>query len=237
MFLLAIDTTTQVCSVALGDEEKLWGEYTLNLKNTHSQKLMPLLVSLFHETKIDKNMLQGIAVTTGPGSFTGIRIGMATAMGLAQGWRKPLVGVMTLDALAEVGAYYPILICPLLDARKGQVYTALYRGGKGKARMLEPASANFDDDLLVHLQSYEEKILFPGDPLEKTREKFKAYLGERYLEFPSSLLSNRASLVLKKGIQNWKEQDPVSPYALRPYYLRLPEAERRMAERKKGEQQ
>ncbi len=237
MLLLAIDTTTTVCSVALGDEEKIWGEYSLNLKRTHSQQLMPIIVSLFHETRIEKEMLQGIAVTIGPGSFTGIRIGMATAMGLAQGLGISLVGVMTLDALAEAGACYPVLICPLLDARKDQVYTALYRGGEVKTRMVEPASAFFADDLLRRLEAYEEKILFLGDPLEKIREKFKLSLGQKYLELPYSLSTNRASLVLRKGIRNWNEKGVESLYALRPFYLRLPEAERRLEKRMEGEQE
>ena len=90
MLLLAIDTTTNVCSVALGEKDKLWAEITLNTKKTHSQRLMPAIQTLLRDAGVDKRQLQGIAVAIGPGSFTGIRIGMATVQGLSWVWASPL---------------------------------------------------------------------------------------------------------------------------------------------------
>ena len=166
MLLLAIDTTTRVCSVALGDHEKILAEYQLNVKNTHSQRLMPLIVSLFRDSGADKSRLEGVALSIGPGSFTGIRIGMATAKGLCQGLNIPAVGVMTLDALAEACTFFSGLICPILDARKNQVYTALYRGAAGDPEMLQPAAALSIDELGHRLAEYEDEVIFLGDAVE-----------------------------------------------------------------------
>jgi tRNA threonylcarbamoyladenosine biosynthesis protein TsaB len=232
LLLLAIDTTTRVCSVALGDHEKIWAEYQLNGKNTHSQRLMPLIVSLFRDSGIDKSRLEGVALTIGPGSFTGIRIGMATAKGLCQGLNIPAVGVMTLDALAEACTFFPGLICPILDARKNQVYTALYRGAAGDPEMLQPAAALSIDELGHKLAAYEDEVIFLGDAVESYGGALRQILGQRYREMPLPSRLNRAALVLQKGIKLWQEKGPVSPYALKPLYIRLPEAERRLQERK-----
>lgn len=232
MLLLAIDTTTRVCSVALGDHEKILAEYQLNVKNTHSQRLMPLIVSLFRDSGADKSRLEGVALSIGPGSFTGIRIGMATAKGLCQGLNIPAVGVMTLDALAEACTFFSGLICPILDARKNQVYTALYRGAAGDPEMLQPAAALSIDELGHRLAEYEDEVIFLGDAVESYGGALRQILGQRYREMPLPSRFNRAALVLQKGIKIWQEKGPVSPYALKPLYIRLPEAERRLQERK-----
>lgn len=234
MLLLALDTTTRVCTVALGDQQKIWGEYLLNIKNTHSERLMPLIVSLLRDSGVSKEQLGGVALSIGPGSFTGIRIGMATAQGLCQGLNIPAVGVMTLDALAEACSFFPGLICPLLDARKNQLYTALYRGGAEDPEMLQPAAALSLEELGNMLASYKEEVIFLGDAVEKFRGELKQILGERYREMPLSSCFNRAALVLQKGIKIWQEKGPDSLYALKPFYLRLPEAERRLLEKKRG---
>ena len=232
MLLLAIDTTTRVCSVALGDHEKILAEYQLNVKNTHSQRLMPLIVSLFRDSGADKSRLEGVALSIGPGSFTGIRIGMATAKGLCQGLNIPAVGVMTLDALAEACTFFSGLICPILDAQKNQVYTALYRGAAGDPEMLQPAAALSIDELGHRLAEYEDEVIFLGDAVESYGGALRQILGQRYREMPLPSRLNRAALVLQKGIKIWQEKGPVSPYALKPLYIRLPEAERRLQERK-----
>jgi tRNA threonylcarbamoyladenosine biosynthesis protein TsaB len=218
--------------VALGDQEKILAEYHLNVKNTHSQRLMPLIVSLFRDSGIDKSRLEGVALTIGPGSFTGIRIGMATAKGLCQGLNIPAVGVMTLDALAEACTFFPGLICPILDARKNQVYTALYRGAAGDPEMLQPAAALSIDELGHKLAAYEDEVIFLGDAVESYGGALRQILGQRYREMPLPSRLNRAALVLQKGIKLWQEKGPVSPYVLKPLYIRLPEAERRLQERK-----
>ena len=228
MLLLALDTTTKVCSAALGDGERIWAEYLLNTGNTHSKHLMPLLISLLKDAGVHKSQLQGVAVSVGPGSFTGIRIGMATAKGLSQGLNIPVVGVMTLDALAEACVFHRGLICPLLNARKNQVYTALYRGWPDGPEMVEETAALSLEELCRKLDAYQEDIIFLGDYPEKVGAFLRDALGERCREMPYSSRLSRASLVLQKGAKIWKEGGSISPYALKPFYVRLPEAERKM---------
>lgn len=234
MLFLALDTTTASCSVALGEEDRLLGEYLLNIRKTHSQRLMPLIISLLRDCDLERTQLEGIAVATGPGSFTGIRIGMATARGLAQALAIPLVGVNTLEALAGAGACFPTLVCPLLDARRGQVYTAVYRGGGPYLEEVVPPQAILLQDLGVKLLSLGEAVVFLGDNLPFFRRQLEPLLGKLYREVPSFASVNRASLVLQRGFVNWREKGPAPLYALEPAYLRLPEAQRRLLERQKG---
>lgn len=232
MLLLAVDTTTMVCSVALGDEKSLWAEYSLNIKKTHSQRLMPQIINLFQDSGVDKKDINGIAVTIGPGSFTGIRIGMATALGLSQGLGVPVVGVKTLDALAWSGVCFQGLICPVLDARKDQAYFALYRGGEDVPVEVEPADAAGLDVLCRMLFRYQEPVLFLGDGMERFRLELRTAVGSRYREVPFTCRLNRASLVLQQGLRIWHEKGPAPAYALSPYYIRTSEAERRIQEKK-----
>src|SRR5690554_6663319 len=130
MPILAIDTTTAVCSAALADEGQLLAEVTTNIPRTHSQRLMPLVDSLFQETGLTPQDLDLLAVTRGPGSFTGLRIGIATIKGLGLALDIPVVGASSLQVLAHNfgGEAY---VCPVLNARRDQVYTALFEtGGK-----------------------------------------------------------------------------------------------------------
>ncbi|MGI6308643.1 MAG: tRNA (adenosine(37)-N6)-threonylcarbamoyltransferase complex dimerization subunit type 1 TsaB [Dethiobacteria bacterium] len=234
MLLLALDTATRVCSVALGDGRKILAEYLLNVKRTHSQDLLPLIVSLLKNSGTHKSQLKGLAVNIGPGSFTGIRIGIATAKGFCQGLNIPAVGVMALDALAEAYAFCPALICPILDARRNQLYTALYRGGGDELEVLQPAAALSLQELLAIFARYDEDIIFLGDALDSFRGELSSALGKRYKETPVPFRQNRASLILQKGIKIWREKGGLAPDALKPFYLRLPEAERRLREKRQG---
>ncbi|HHU75951.1 MAG TPA: tRNA (adenosine(37)-N6)-threonylcarbamoyltransferase complex dimerization subunit type 1 TsaB [Firmicutes bacterium] len=237
MLLLAIDTTTTVCSVALGEKDKLWAEITTNTKKTHSQRLMPAVQALLREAGVDKKQLQGIVVAHGPGSFTGIRIGMATAQGLAQGLDIPMAGVMTLDALAEGCAFASGLICPLLDARREQVYTCFYRGGTRGPQAMGPPEALSLDELITKAKDFGDDVIFTGDALGLFRKKLRAALGTSYSEAPFASRLNRAALVLQKGHRDWEKVGPVPAYELKPFYIRLPEAERRLREQRRGQKE
>ncbi len=234
MLLLGLDTSTTVCSVAVGEEGKLLAEYLLNIQKTHSQRLMPLIISLLKDSDVQRTQLEGIAVAAGPGSFTGIRIGMATARGLAQGLGIPLIGVNTLEALAGIGASYPSLLCPLLDARREQVYTAVYRGGGSNLEEVEPPQALSLVELARLLKSHGEKVLFLGDNLPAFRKVLEPALPEQYGEMPLAASLNRASSVLQRAFMTWHRDGPTPLYALKPFYLRLPEAQRRLLEKQKG---
>ena len=230
MLMLALDTTTNVCSIALGGLDRLRAEMILNTKKTHSQVLMPSLQALLKDAGIDKKQLEGIAVAIGPGSFTGIRIGLATAQGLAQGLNIPLTGVITLDALAEGCGFFPVVICPLLDARRGEVYTCFYRGGpEGPVSLAAPAAIAIDE-VAARADSYSEPVIFTGDSPDIFRGKLQEVLGERYLEAPFASRLNRAALVLQKALRGQGAKAGNRP-PVSPFYLRLPEAERRLSER------
>ncbi len=127
MIILSIDSSTPVAGIAVADGERLLGEVMLNTKNTHSEKLMPLIKQLLGELEMTMQDVDVVAAMQGPGSFTGLRIGMATAKGLVQGAGKKLIAVPTLDCLAYNLVHYPGVICPVMNAQKKQVYTALYR--------------------------------------------------------------------------------------------------------------
>ncbi|NPV92571.1 MAG: tRNA (adenosine(37)-N6)-threonylcarbamoyltransferase complex dimerization subunit type 1 TsaB [Firmicutes bacterium] len=126
MRILGIDSSTLVAGIAVVDETRVILEGFLQTRKMHSERLLPLIDTWLRQAELDLAELDGIAVTIGPGSFTGLRIGIATAKGLAQGAGKPLAGVPTLDAMALNLAGCSGLICPILDARKGEVYTAIY---------------------------------------------------------------------------------------------------------------
>ena len=165
LLILGIDTITLACSVALLQDGVLLAEFTLNVKKTHSERLMPLVEKLLQESGVEREQLQAIAVAAGPGSFTGIRIGVATARALAQGLAIPAVGISTLEALAEGITAPGALVCPLLDARRNQVYTALYRRETALAGGLElliPAAAVYLPPFLERLRQYGEPVIFTG---------------------------------------------------------------------------
>ncbi|MGB4125250.1 MAG: tRNA (adenosine(37)-N6)-threonylcarbamoyltransferase complex dimerization subunit type 1 TsaB, partial [Dethiobacteria bacterium] len=168
LLILGIDTTTLACSVALLDDEALLAEFTLNIRKTHSERLMPLIDALLKESSIEREQLQAVAVAAGPGSFTGIRIGVSTARALAQGLAIPAVGVSTLQALAEAVPSPGALICPLLDARRNELYSALYRREPAPPRSLElliPPAAVELGPFTERLKRYGEPIIFVGEGL------------------------------------------------------------------------
>ncbi len=255
MLILALDTATRVCSTALIDSSdgRLIAEYTQNIKKTHSQRLMPLIDNLIQDTSTSKCDLFAVAVAAGPGSFTGLRIGVSTARGLAQGLGVPAVGVSTLEALAyNLATVKGDLICPILDARRDQVYTALFRfhhriseDGEGdtfrnaaaksvldevKLEVLQDPGAMSINELMQILDRFKEPVYFPGDGIFKYKTYLYEQLGERFREVPSMLALNRASSVASCALRKIKlSADPIedfSFYHLQPQYLRLPEAER-----------
>lgn len=236
MLLLGIDTSTLVCSVALARENRIIGEFSLQNKKTHSQRLMPLIDSVVDSCDLSPRDLEGVAVTNGPGSFTGIRIGVSTARGLAQALRIPLVGIPTLDVLAYQFPYAAGLVCPLLDARRGEVYTAVYRSSEGKLERISDYMAVSLQKLLDYLkQEPEEKIIFLGDALEKYRDILQETLGSRACFAPPSLRVNRGALVAQLGLERiCPHRDRGNYLNLKPFYLRRSEAEVKWEERQKG---
>ena len=157
MLTLAIDTATKVCTVALCQGQELLAEYTINMGMTHSEGLLPQLEQLLQRTGVEKKEIELVAVSMGPGSFTGLRIGLATAEAMAYAWGCCLHGVDTLKALAYNIQLECVVLSPVLDAQKGNFYQALYEWREGQLVELAPVA-------VVNTQQALERIALQGSP-------------------------------------------------------------------------
>jgi tRNA threonylcarbamoyladenosine biosynthesis protein TsaB len=221
MKILAIETSTRVGSVAIVEDESLIAEYTLNVVSTHSERLLPAIDQVLKDSKLTIHEIEGFAVSLGPGSFTGLRIGISTAKGLAFTTTKRVVGLPTLDGMAHNIGYSHLLICPMLDARKGEVYTALFKGdGKGRLQKLTPDLALKPDDLLKKIN---EPVIFLGDGAALYRDKL--IVGRDNLFAPSYLNQPRASVLGKLGLDKFRQGQILKEEEVKPIYCRAPEAE------------
>ena len=163
MKILGLDSSGIVASVAIVEEDNLIAEYTVNYKKTHSQTLLPMLDELAKMTELDMDTIDAIAVAAGPGSFTGLRIGSATAKGLGLALKKPLVEIPTVDALAYNLYDAKALICPIMDARRSQVYTGIYRFEDHKLVTVEAQMAVPMMEMIDKLNERGEEVIFLGD--------------------------------------------------------------------------
>lgn len=195
MKLLALDTSSITTTVALLDGDRIMGEYSLNYRKDHSEKLMPMVEELLKGCKVKPREIDVFAVSLGPGSFTGLRIGIATMATMAQALGKKVVGVPTLKALAYNLYNIDGLICPIIDAQRDSVYTALYKWIDGEmVELMDQQIINIDD--LVHiLKEKKEKIYFVGDGLERFSQNLKDGLHRQFLIPPSKLIIPSASSV------------------------------------------
>jgi tRNA threonylcarbamoyladenosine biosynthesis protein TsaB len=228
MWTLAIDTSTKTASVALLQNSEVIIEIFTNLGTNHSTVLMPIVENLCNISGVKVGEMDLYVCTIGPGSFTGIRTGISTVKGFAIATGKPVVGVSTLDALALNLAASRITVCPMLDARKNQVYTALYRmKGNNVSEKILPERAT---DIKDFLQCVDEEVIFLGDGAEKyegiIREEFpgKAYFT---IGMQNCVRASMAGLLGENKFRNGEGIDPVS---LMPRYLRRSEAELKMTE-------
>ena len=232
MRVLAIESAALVASVALVDEKSTLVEYTLNTKLTHSQTLLPLIDEMFRQTGLAGADLDAIAVSAGPGSFTGLRIGAATAKALGTAWQKPLVAVPTLDALAQGlwGCRY--LICPIMDARRDQVYTALYRFTEaGRPEGIREAQAVGIEDLTDSLMQEGLPVLFTGDGVPVFQDVIREKMQDLARFAPPHMSRQRAAAVGSLGLEMLQEGITVEAERFAPFYLRVSQAERERAER------
>ncbi|MBU5676718.1 tRNA (adenosine(37)-N6)-threonylcarbamoyltransferase complex dimerization subunit type 1 TsaB [Alkaliphilus sp. MSJ-5] len=231
MKLLALDTSSMTATVALLDDDKLIGEYTLNHKKNHSQKLMPMIEELINSCDLTPKDIDVFAVSLGPGSFTGLRIGIATITTMAQALNKIVVGVPTLEALAFNLFNTQGLVCPIIDAQRDLVYTGLYQWIDGHMIEVIEQQVLHIDELIYRLKEEEEKIIFVGDALEKFHDILKHNLREQFNVPPRRFLIPSASSVgeaAKVKIQNGLVSD------MTPIYMRKSAAEVQYEERMKG---
>lgn len=231
MRVLAIDTATATGSVALVSGTKLVGEYILNIKATHSERLLPALERVMADAGWTRDEVDGIAVATGPGSFTGLRIGVSTAKTLAYCWKKPLVGITVLEALAWQVGFAASRVCSLVDARRQEVYGCLY----DTVGLPRPLVDYWAGPLREFLQTpaFREggDICFVGDGAEAYCEIISENMGNRVIKPAGNSLQLRASSVALAGSHRLQAGERDDPLTLRPFYLRLSEAERRLQAR------
>jgi tRNA threonylcarbamoyladenosine biosynthesis protein TsaB len=226
MKVLAIDTSSLVASVALVDDDRLVAEYTINHKKTHSEKLMPVIDRLLEDCETDIADIDAIAVASGPGSFTGLRIGASTAKGLAHALNKPVIGISTLDGLACNLPYCKGLICPIMDARRNQVYTALYRWDRQDLCRIKPPTALTIEELADDLGAMGETVVFLGDGVPVHREFLQAGIGRLALFAPSNCDRQRASSIGKLAMDRLVKGLTERYDKFAPFYLRKSQAER-----------
>lgn len=225
MKYLTIDTTTKVTALGLGEEGRLVAEGFLHTTKTHSERLIPMLDQLLGAAAWKLQDLEFIGVVRGPGSFTGIRIGIASAQGLAEVLHLPLVGVLSLDALAWAGYGRNEAIVPILDARKNEWYTAGYFWNKDSQRpdcRVQPRAIE-PKRWLEECARLDHPILFVGDAVSRYTELITEILGDRAVLSPDYLALPRGSFAVREVWKRWQEK--LQGENVEPFYLRLSEAE------------
>ncbi len=228
MKILSIDTTAEVCSAALCEDEKLIAQMTVNTGNTHSETLLPVVEQILKITETDIDEIDLFACTTGPGSFTGVRIGVATVKGIAYGKNKPCVSVSTLEALAFNLRGYEGLLCPVMNARRGQVYNALFACHNGEIERLTPDRALSIAELDASLGERTEPIYLCGDGYNITE---KGFVQTKATPVPEEQRLQSGYSVCRIALEKYKTGEAVTDVALSPIYLRPSQAERERNER------
>lgn len=235
MRILALDSSGLVASVAIMEEEQTIAEYTVNYKKTHSQTLLSMLDEIVKMTEMDLNTIDAIAIAGGPGSFTGLRIGSATAKGLGFALGKPLIHVPTLEGLACNLYGYSSLICPIMDARRNQVYTGVYRLSEGEFQVVKEQTAIDVAVLAEQLNALGEAVTFLGDGVPVYREQLEEKLTVSFTFAPANMNRQRAASVGVRGFQYYREGRIETAAEHQPDYLRVSQAERERAERERAE--
>ena len=236
MKVLGIDSSGMVASIAVVEDMQMLGEYTINYKKTHSQTLLPMLDEVAKMIELDLADIDVIAVAAGPGSFTGLRIGSATAKGLGLALKKPLVSVPTLEGIAFNFCGSDKVICPMMDARRSQVYTGIYEFDGNTLRKVEDQMAVPVEEILEKLNIIGKEVVLAGDGVPVYMEQIEKYLKVPYLVAPAHLNRQRAGAVAVLGMQYAKEGKTETAMEHQPDYLRLSQAERERAEKQAGKQ-
>lgn len=225
MLILALDSSAAPASAALLEDGKILSEFYINTKQTHSQTLMPMVESVLKLTNKTLDDVTCMAVSAGPGSFTGVRIGVSCVKGLSMTRNIPCAGVSTLRAMAENARQLTGIVCAVMDARCGQVYNALFRAESGKLTRLCDDRALPIAELLEECKTFAEKIYLVGDGAELCYKTFTAIHAEL---LQPQLRFQRASGVAMAAQEMVENGQTVTPDALMPIYLRLPQAEREL---------
>lgn len=234
MKILGVDSSGMVASVAVVENDIILAEYSVNYKKTHSETLLPMLDEVVRMTELELTDIDAIAVAAGPGSFTGLRIGSATVKGLGLALKKDIVPVPTCHALAYNLWNVPGIICPIMDARRNQVYTALFEYADDELVCIREQEAMDVGELLDILGSYRKKVTFLGDGVPV----YKKLVEESSLDYsfaPAHLNRQRAASVAALGAVYFNKGIVETAAEHSPVYLRKSQAEREREEKLKGD--
>lgn len=230
MRILAIESSSLVASVAIVEDGVTLAEYTANFKMTHSQTLLPMIDSMVSLFGIDLSTIDAISVSGGPGSFTGLRIGSATAKGLGLALDKPLIHVPTLDGTAYNLYGAKGLICPIMDARRNQVYTGIYRFEQEFEVVMEQDAMDMGE-LIEKLNAMGERVIFLGDGVPVHEKKIRELMTVPFDLAPAHMNRQRAASVAALGAVYFAEGKIETAAEHGPDYLRKSQAEREREER------
>lgn len=231
MKILALDSSGLVASVAVLEDENLLGEFSINYKKTHSQTLLPMLDAVAKMIELDLKTLDAIAVAGGPGSFTGLRIGSATAKGLALALDKPIVSVPTVEGLAYNLYGSRDLVCPLMDARRNQTYTGLYEFAEGGMKTLVDQCAVGIEEILDRVNALGRPVTFLGDGVPVFCDIIEKTCRVSYGFAPAHLNKQRAGAVGALAMEYFRQGRVQDAAEHKPDYLRLSQAERERLEK------
>ena len=232
MKILGIDGSGLVASVAVVEDDNLIGEYTTGYKKTHSQTLLPMLDEVSKMIELNLNSVDAIAVAAGPGSFTGLRIASATAKGLGLSLGCPIISVPTVDALAFNLWGQSGVICPIMDARRGQVYTGLYSFLEdGSFNIIKNQCAVDFHEIAEEINRQGLPVTFLGDGVPVFKEMISELIKVPYRFAPAHINRQRASSVATLGAIYYKNGECETAAEHRPEYLRLSQAERERLEK------
>lgn len=231
MKILALESSGLAASVAVWEDGKIVGEFTTNFKKTHSQTLLPMLDEVVKTIDMKLDSIDAIAVSGGPGSFTGLRIGSATAKGLGLALDKPLISVPTVDALAYNLFGTDRFICPMMDARRRQVYTGLYTFENGTFKIVVPQRACGVEEIIEAVNENGCPVVFLGDGVPVYEEIIEASVRVPYTKAPAHLSYQRAGALASLAAVYFEAGKIQTAKEHRPDYLRVSQAERELMER------
>lgn len=226
MRILGLDSSGLVASIAVVEDDNLLGEYTVNYKKTHSQTLLPMLDEVARMIELDLDTIDAIAVAGGPGSFTGLRIGSATAKGLGLALNVPIINIPTVDALAYNLAGHKDLVCPLMDARRNQTYTGLYQFRQNELEIERAQCAVGIDEIIADINERKRTVVFLGDGVPVFRTYIEEHIEVPYSFAPAHVNKQRAGAVAALGMRYYEAGRFETAEEHKPEYLRLSQAER-----------
>lgn len=231
MKILAIDSSSVVATVALAEDNKIIAEYSVNYKKTHSQTLLPMIEEIMNMAEVKAEELDAIAVSGGPGSFTGLRIGSATAKGIALAINKPIIHIPTMDGLAYNMCGSDRLVCPIMDARRNQVYTGLYEFEGNKLVVKKTQDQSDIMEIIELVNKMGRPVVFLGDGVYVYNDIIDANVKVDYQIAPIHMNMQRAASVAALAAVYYIEGRMTNSMEHKPEYLRKSQAERELEEK------